>query len=912
MSELHQAACQFFVEDVVASKRYVVTLRPEDISRVRCRTIRRHLLQSVGFPYRAQDFDLFCDTAVTSASRPLEEDATGTAMGLRSGAVLLLLQHSAVSTTSQCAPRTSSSPKLAEVRTSSCDPEHSTEDGEWMSGLSERQRRLQAQLLDEFRRSSSESPSPPQQTRQSLFPTSRNLDDADGSPSAYVVGKGWVGESAVLASPMVPSRSTSQTNTRSGATSQSHAPHHHDATPVPSRRSESVRYEMTPDVDASSAESPQLIRTSEESYHAAQPSDHRFSASTSLVATNNNKTTPHVRGTMDAESNSNAPSNHNHKESNHRGDEYNALCRQVESLTQRVHTISSANEAAQREIRALQEDLRTTEELLESETSRANTLHDAAVMELRQQLGFKFVKSQSEFDVIVRNFAKKKELEAKCNRAAESQKELMHVLQAEQAKRRALQSFVEDIKGNIRVVVRIRPPPHFNGARGRADDLALQASTSSHPPNDAVLVTDTAKGILTVQSATSGTKAFEFYRVLGPATTQKDVFAEVAPLVQSAVDGSNVCVFAYGQTGSGKTHTMLGGSAAAHHADSGVTTISAGPIASQGGLIPRAVAELFRLVHERIDSESCIMCSLVELYNEQLFDMLAQQPNEKLDVRPLHSLAASMHQVRTMEEALHLLTVGGSTRQIHETKLNTQSSRSHLVFTMHIALRHADRLDSPNQESKMTFVDLAGSERVAHTQSVGDRLKEAQYINKSLSALGDVIASLSSHDTHHHQQQQHVPYRNSKLTLLLQDCIGGHSKTMLLACIAPTSLHHAMSQHDSAPPHGLSDWGAAASTTALRLANLQETISTLQFAARVRLVRNGQLSRSPAMKYVASIASPPPSHYAPPTAASNNQPKASVAAPLIDNHSTSGLRTAVVNHPRSHSKTPPRAAPMKF
>ncbi|CUG92982.1 kinesin, putative [Bodo saltans] len=909
------SACQFFVEDVVASKRYVVTLRPEDMPRVRCRTIRRHLAQSAGFPYLAHEFDLYCDA---SSSRSLDEDATGASMGLRSGTVLLLQQKKLNAAATNRA-RESASPKLAAVRTSSCEPDYAAdEDGEWMSGLSERQRKLQAQLLHEFRRSS-DSPSPPPQIQQPLFPATRSYTDTDtdDTPSTYVVGKGWVGDSTVLTSTLVPSRSASQNVHSASQNNSLSQPHHqHNFTPPPSRRSESLRYEMTPDVDLPTLESPQLVGTSQESLHGTPP-----------VAAHHLQGQPkNVLPPMQAEAPLPAASSHefkrlvsNQKEGKCRdeGEEFDTLYRQIESLTQRVQSLTSANAAAQQEIFSLHDDLSASSALLESETNRANTLHDAAVQELRQQLGFKFVKSQADFDVIVRNFAKKKELEAKCARATESQKELMTMLQAEQAKRRALQSFVEDVKGNIRVVIRIRPSPPL-GTRGGGhshDDPTIM----SHPPNDAVLIADTAKGLLTVQSVTNGTKAFEFYKVLGGHATQHDVFAEVAPLVQSAVDGHNVCVFAYGQTGSGKTFTMLGNSPAHHHQHDAEGKL---PFTSQKeGIIPRAVADLFRLVHERIDSESCIMCSLVELYNEQLFDMLAQESNEKLEVRPLHSLAASMHQVRTVEEALHLLAVGGSTRRIHETKLNMHSSRSHLVFSMHIAMRNSNRPDGPIQESKMTFVDLAGSERVAHTQSVGDRLKEAQYINKSLSALGDVIASLSSQEHHHVQQQQHhVPYRNSKLTLLLQDCIGGHSKTMLLACIAPTSVRNTFAE-STRELHNDEHVGNNNCTTVVQLTNLQETISTLQFAARVRLVRNGLVSKTSSMKYVASAAAAHAtsslSHSSLPM--SNNMtnqlsgiPSKSAASLPDGQPAGGGLKAASVNQPRSHSKTPKRSIPMKF
>lgn len=911
------SSCQFFVEDVDASRRYVVTLKPEDIHRVRCRTIRRHLSQSAGFPYLAHEFDLFVGPSITSSARPLDEDASGNQMGLRSGAVLLLAQRkptvAAVEQSTAGRSPSSRSPRLAEVVTSADD---GTDEG-WMDGLSERQRQLQAQLLNEFRRSSSESPSPPPRlshdAKRSESKRCPSHLSREGS-AEYVVGKGWVGESTVVASTMIPSRSVSGNATDAGSfhakssTLKQALPVTQDQiSPPPRRHSESSRYEATPSCHS---ESPQLLGTSEDSYYGSTVVGEQFQ-----VTLNKSASSMHPReGKLGATRNASAQDAHRAISESvvQRDSESLQLRGYVESLIQRIQTLTSSNEAAQREMQMLNDELQSCQQRVEHEASRANSLHESAVAELKQHLGFKFVKSQSDFDAIVRNFSKRKELETRCTRAADSQKELMMLLAAEQAKRRALQSSLEDLKGNIRVVVRIRP---FVNAT-RPDGLHGAAAWPTSPPNDALLRVDTIKGTLAVQSATTGTKAFEFYRVFDHTSTQQDVFEEVAPLVQCAVDGSNVCVFAYGQTGSGKTHTILGGSSAAitPHLDPVVAPSnrrqppavmmpkSAGSPFEVQGLIPRAVYELFRLVGERIDSESCIMCSLVELYNEQLFDLLALDPQEKkIDVRPLHSLSSSMHQVRTPGEALTLLNSGASARRIHETRLNMQSSRSHLVFTMHIALR-SNTEATPSvtgggalvQESKVTFVDLAGSERVAHTQSVGDRLKEAQCINKSLSALGDVVSCLSN-DAGAGGPGSHVPYRNSKLTLLLQDCIGGSSKTMLVACIAPTSQHYNNHQN-------MVDDESPQDPSMIPLSNLQETLSTLTFAARVRLVRNGVLSRHAAMRYMPTSTAPPTNHHLGLVSGSQRQDVSSGVA----------LKSANVNHQRSLSKTPRRPPPMKF
>ena len=361
---------------------------------------------------------------------------------------------------------------------------------------------------------------------------------------------------------------------------------------------------------------------------------------------------------------------------------------------------------------------------------------------------------------------------------------LHQTLQREAALRKHLHNTLEDIKGCIRSIVRMRPVLPHDLAFGATDDSAAVA------PQQVVKGSVTVRdNTVSVSSATAGSREYPFYRALPPSAGQDSVFAEVRPLLQSTIDGFNACIMAYGQTGSGKTYTIMG--------DGG----------AQRGILPRSVEELFAFV-ERLGCEYTISCSMVELYLDGLRDLLDPE-QKKCELRQLPtglSISCADHTVTDFEGALRLLKVGSAQRQVHSTQLNAHSSRSHAVFTLKLNLKVLGQETS----SKLSFVDLAGSERVKVSHSTGDRLKEAQMINKSLSALGDVVASLSQRSA----ARGFVPYRNSKLTMILQEALGGNSKTVLFACICPGES-------------GLS--------------NISETVSTLVFASRVKHVYNPYL-----------------------------------------------------------------------
>ncbi|RHN81075.1 putative minus-end-directed kinesin ATPase [Medicago truncatula] len=343
---------------------------------------------------------------------------------------------------------------------------------------------------------------------------------------------------------------------------------------------------------------------------------------------------------------------------------------------------------------------------------------------------------------------------------------------------RKLYNEVQDLKGSIRVYCRVRP------------FLPGQ-------PNHSSTVENIEDGVITINVPSKngkGRRSFNFNKVFGPSAAQGEVFADMQPLVRSVLDGFNVCIFAYGQTGSGKTFTMTG--------PKEITEKSQ-------GVNYRALSDLFYTANQRKDTfRYDVSVQMIEIYNEQVRDLLVTDGTNKRypfkirsnSQRGLSVPDASLVQVSSTNDVIELMNLGHKNRAVGATALNDRSSRSHSCLTVHVQGR--DLTSGAVLRGCMHLVDLAGSERVDKSEATGDRLKEAQHINKSLSALGDVIASLA-------QKNQHVPYRNSKLTQLLQDSLGGQAKTLMFVHISPEANA------------------------------VGETISTLKFAERVATVELG-------------------------------------------------------------------------
>ncbi|XP_042393560.1 kinesin-like protein KIN-14E isoform X4 [Zingiber officinale] len=347
----------------------------------------------------------------------------------------------------------------------------------------------------------------------------------------------------------------------------------------------------------------------------------------------------------------------------------------------------------------------------------------------------------------------------------------------EMGKRKRLFNQLQESKGNIRVFCRCRPLSKE------------EISSGCH----AIIDFDAAKDgeIGTVAGGTTK-KSFKFDRVYTPKDNQADVYADASPFVTSVLDGYNVCIFAYGQTGTGKTFTMEG-------------------TENNRGVNYRTLEELFKIAVERKDTISySISVSVLEVYNEQIRDLLATSPsNKKLEVRQaaegFHHVPGMVEaKVENMKEAWNVLQSGSNARAVGSNNVNEHSSRSHCMLC--IMVRAKNLMNGECTKSKLWLVDLAGSERLTRTDVQGERLKEAQNINRSLSALGDVISALAS-------KSNHIPYRNSKLTHLLQDSLGGDSKALMFVQISPSD----------------NDMG--------------ETVSSLTFASRVRGVELGLAKR---------------------------------------------------------------------
>eukprot|EP00750_Incisomonas_marina_P030434 INCI7502.3.p1 GENE.INCI7502.3~~INCI7502.3.p1 ORF type:complete len:1228 (-),score=276.85 INCI7502.3:63-3659(-) len=356
---------------------------------------------------------------------------------------------------------------------------------------------------------------------------------------------------------------------------------------------------------------------------------------------------------------------------------------------------------------------------------------------------------------------------------------------------------------NIFVCCRARPQNRRERAVRATEAIVLR------PENNSVEMVEDAK-----------TKPISFDKVFAMDSTQEQVFADVAvPVIDACLAGYNGTIFAYGQTGSGKTYTIMGPSPSSQQ--SGIT--SSAPSCSDG-LLPR----IMHYVFEQLDaiaskkpasaqfSYEC-NCSYLEIYNEHIYDLAHQSMNcqeghnigSKLRSLNLRESAASgvyvegvyELEVQSAAEALEFVHNGNRVRHVSATKMNRESSRSHSVFSLTVESREVtpDGL-TKEKKSKFHLIDLAGSERIKQTKAVGTQVTEAKNINKSLSALGNVIMSLSevSKSQHKHKRggtngrragtsSRHVPYRDSKLTFLLRDSLGGNSRTSIIATISTAS-----------------------------------------------------------------------------------------------------------------------------
>nr|CAH7740336.1 unnamed protein product [Callosobruchus chinensis] len=330
---------------------------------------------------------------------------------------------------------------------------------------------------------------------------------------------------------------------------------------------------------------------------------------------------------------------------------------------------------------------------------------------------------------------------------------------------------------SVQVIVRCRP-------LSEKEILAQCSSVVKMYPSRGVIEVENPKA----RSDNEKNKIFTYDAVYDESSTQQNLYDEtVRPLVTSVLEGYNGCVFAYGQTGTGKTYTMEG---------------------SEGeeiGIIPRVFDQIWAHIARKTGVEFLVSVRYMEIYMEEIRDLLRPKSGKTHDLRECPSsggvTVTNLHSAtcQSARDMLKAMKAGNHNRSTGATDMNEHSSRSHAIFQ--IAVEMAE----PNSESvrvgKLNLVDLAGSERQSKTGATGDRLKEATKINKALSSLGNVIYALA-------ENSAHIPYRDSKLTRLLQDSLGGNSKTIMIANIGPASM------------------------------NYEETIVTLRYAYRAKSIKN--------------------------------------------------------------------------
>ncbi|CAF3697548.1 unnamed protein product [Rotaria sp. Silwood1] len=334
----------------------------------------------------------------------------------------------------------------------------------------------------------------------------------------------------------------------------------------------------------------------------------------------------------------------------------------------------------------------------------------------------------------------------------------------------------------VRVIVRCRP------MNQREIDLQCKTIVSISTQLNQVQLEN-------IEQSNEPPKQFTFDAVYPEDSITENLYAEsVFPLVENVLEGYNATVFAYGQTGCGKSFTMQG-----------INT----PGSAQRGVIPRSFEHIFDASSIATGTKYLIRASYLEIYNESIRDLLGKDVKATLDLKEyvdkgVHVQNLSWHVCSSVIDCERLMEKGNRNRATGATLMNKDSSRSHSIFTIVTEMCTRSQLDGKDhiRAGKLNLVDLAGSERQSKTHAEGERLREATRINLSLSALGNVISALVD------GRSKHIPYRDSKLTRLLQDSLGGNTKTLMVAAISPA--------HD----------------------NYDETLSTLRYANRAKNIKN--------------------------------------------------------------------------
>ncbi|GAA0183705.1 microtubule binding motor protein [Lithospermum erythrorhizon] len=460
-----------------------------------------------------------------------------------------------------------------------------------------------------------------------------------------------------------------------------------------------------------------------------------------------------------------------------------SLNSEVQSLQRELHQVRDDRDCQQARVQAIRKDFENLKEEagnsisgLEKLTTKSNelearcSLQSTQIRSLQEQLAFADKKFQtcdmSTHEVRTELWAQKKiitELQIRLSEAEEK------VVEGEKL-RKKLHNTILELKGNIRVFCRVRPLISDDAAGTETKVVYFPTTTETH-----------GRGIDLLQNGQN--HSFTFDKVFTPEASQELVFDDISQLIQSALDGYKVCIFAYGQTGSGKTYTMMGRPGTA----------------DEKGLIPRSLEQVFQ-TRKTLQLQGWkyeMQVSMLEIYNETIRDLLSynrassdapRTENTGKQYAIKHDANGNTHvsdltivDVCSSKEVSFLLERASQSRSVGRTQMNEQSSRSHFVFTLRIS--GVNESTGHQVQGVLNLIDLAGSERLSKSWSTGDRLKETQAINKSLSSLSDVIFALA-------RKEEYIPFQNSKLTYLLQPCLGGDSKTLMFVNVSsdPSSV----------------------------------------------------------------------------------------------------------------------------
>ena len=533
--------------------------------------------------------------------------------------------------------------------------------------------------------------------------------------------------------------------------------------------------------------------------------------------------------------------------------ECDELRKKVKKLKATNTTLKGVLEDAQREMQERQEKVQTLEVALKKAKEKESS--QAEKMQKKMEAFEAEITLESEARIEKHAEAIRAQAKASVDRIQAKLEAVQEKFRSEVATRRKLHERVMELEGNIRVFCRARPVLAVDGS-GENAEVVVSCSTL-----DGEVANSLDSGLplkmlrLKFDEVTTTRRVdseFEFEGVFPSGSMQTDVYEKIRPFVISAVDGYDVCLFAYGQTGSGKTFTMEGGGDRLE--GGGKSTLRA-----DEGIYARALNTMFTEARSR--AQACgtmsykFQLSMTEIYMEEVFDLL-NTPSatsktgktgklNKVELRQkkgggVYAEGLTRVDVLSSEDVQNVMALGAKSRSVGSHNMNEHSSRSHLVVTVTIiaqsnssdnnkatgfesAIRNEDSGKPPEtgrglRVSRIHMIDLAGSERVGMTNASGHRLKEAQAINKSLSALGNVICALGkAGGSQSGTGKGHIPFRDSKLTHLLSESLSGTSKVIMMLCVSPTAV--------CGP----------------------ETLCSLKFAARCRATKLGRARRK-AMK----------------------------------------------------------------